>query len=204
MLTEQQRQQLDWKKTGGMLTAIVQHAFSSEVLMLGYMNSDALQMTEQTSRVTFYSRNKRRLWTKGEKSGNVLQLISIHPDCDNDTLLILAQPKGPTCHKGTSSCFHSAASSWGFLYALETLIGKRKTADPQGSYTASLYARGTKRIAQKVGEEGVEIALAAAVRDRQELANEAADLLYHLLVLLQDQDLNLSRVIGLLRERHGC
>ncbi|MCR3755524.1 MAG: putative bifunctional phosphoribosyl-AMP cyclohydrolase/phosphoribosyl-ATP pyrophosphatase [Sodalis sp. Psp] len=202
MLTEQQRRQLDWQKTGGMMTTIVQHAFSGEVLMLGYMDLNALQMTEQTGCVTFYSRNKRRLWTKGERSGNVLQLMSIHPDCDNDTLLILAQPKGPTCHNGTSSCFHPATSAWSFLCALETLIGERKAASPQSSYTSSLYAGGTKRIAQKVGEEGIETALAATVHDRRELINEAADLLYHLLVLLQDQDLNLSQVIDLLRERH--
>lgn len=202
MLTEQQHQQLDWQKNGGMLPAIAQHAVSGEVLMLGYMNADALQATEQSSQVTFYSRSKERLWTKGESSGNALRLVSIHPDCDNDTLLILAHPQGPTCHNGTSSCFHPAASDWGFLYALETLLGERKNADPQSSYTASLYASGTKRIAQKVGEEGVETALAAAVHDRKELPNEAADLLYHLLVLLQDQELDLSCVIGRLRERH--
>lgn len=202
MLTEQQHQQLDWQKTGGMLPAIVQHAVSGEVLMLGYMNADALQATEQSGQVTFYSRSKGRLWTKGESSGNVLRLVSIHPDCDNDTLLILAHPQGPTCHNGTSSCFHPAASDWGFLYTLETLLGARKNADPQSSYTASLYASGTKRIAQKVGEEGVETALAATVHDKEELTNEAADLLYHLLVLLQDQELDLSRVIGRLRERH--
>ncbi|OZI15656.1 bifunctional phosphoribosyl-AMP cyclohydrolase/phosphoribosyl-ATP diphosphatase, partial [Sodalis-like symbiont of Philaenus spumarius] len=115
MLTEQQYQQLDWQKTGGMLPAIVQHAVSGEVLMLGYMNADALRATQKSGQVTFYSRSKSRLWTKGESSGNVLRLGSIYPDCDNDTLLILALPQGPTCHKGTSSCFHPAASDWGFL-----------------------------------------------------------------------------------------
>lgn len=204
MLTEQQQQQLDWQKTGGMMTAIVQHAFSGEVLMLGYMDHNALQMTKKTGRVTFYSRNKGRLWTKGERSGNVLHLVSIHPDCDNDTLLVLARPQGPTCHNGTNSCFYPAASAWSFLYALETLIGERKAAAPQNSYTSRLYASGTKRIAQKVGEEGIETALAAITHDRQELTNEAADLMYHLLVLLQDQDLNLSLVIDLLRKRHSC
>ncbi|MEN3260444.1 bifunctional phosphoribosyl-AMP cyclohydrolase/phosphoribosyl-ATP diphosphatase HisIE [Sodalis endosymbiont of Spalangia cameroni] len=202
MLTEQQRQQLDWQKNGGLLPAIVQHAVSGEVLMLGYMNADALQATEQSGQVTFYSRSKQRLWTKGESSGHVLHLVSLHPDCDNDTLLILAHPKGPTCHNGTSSCFAPASSDWGFLYTLETLLGERKNADPHSSYTASLYASGTKRIAQKVGEEGVETALAATVHDKEELTNEAADLVYHLLVLLQDQELDLSRVIGRLRERH--
>lgn len=202
MLTEQQRQQLDWQKNGGLLPAIVQHAVSGEVLMLGYMNADALQATEQSGQVTFYSRSKQRLWTKGESSGHVLQLVSLYPDCDNDTLLILAHPKGPTCHNGTSSCFAPASSDGGFLYTLETLLGERKNADPHSSYTASLYASGTKRIAQKVGEEGVETALAATVHDKEELTNEAADLVYHLLVLLQDQELDLSRVIGRLRERH--
>lgn len=202
MLTEQQRGQLDWHKTGGMLPAIIQHAVSGEVLMMGYMNSEALQATEHTGRVTFFSRSKQRLWTKGESSGHFLNVVSIHPDCDNDTLLILATPDGPTCHTGTNSCFYPAETDWGFLHNLETLLGERKTADPQSSYTAQLYASGTKRIAQKVGEEGVETALAATVHDREELTSEAADLVYHLLVLLQDQDLDLSRVIGRLRERH--
>lgn len=202
MLTEQQRGQLDWAKTGQLLPAIIQHAISGEVLMLGYMNPQALKITEETGKVTFYSRSKQRLWTKGESSGNFLHVVDIHADCDHDTLLILANPDGPTCHTGTNSCFHPAASDWGFLYNLETLLGERKTADPQSSYTARLYASGTKRIAQKVGEEGVETALAATVHDRHELTNEAADLVYHLLVLLQDQDLNLSQVIGCLRERH--
>jgi len=202
MLTEQQRDQLDWAKTQNMMPAIIQHAVSGEVLMMGYMNQEALRLTEQTGRVTFFSRTKQRLWTKGESSGHFLNVVSIHPDCDNDTLLILANPDGPTCHTGTSSCFYPAESDWGFLHNLETLLAERKTADPQSSYTARLYASGTKRIAQKVGEEGVETALAATVHDREELTNEAADLVYHLLVLLQDQDLDLSRVIGVLRQRH--
>lgn len=202
MLSEQQRQQLDWQKTDNLLPAIIQHAVSGEVLMMGYMNQEALAVTEQTGRATFWSRTKQRLWTKGESSGHFLQVVSLHVDCDNDTLLVLANPQGPTCHNGTSSCFAPAASDWGFLYQLESLLAERKHADPSSSYTASLYASGTKRIAQKVGEEGVETALAATVNDREELTNEAADLVYHLLVLLQDQDLDLSRVIGRLRERH--
>ncbi|WP_413738041.1 bifunctional phosphoribosyl-AMP cyclohydrolase/phosphoribosyl-ATP diphosphatase HisIE [Sodalis sp. RH21] len=202
MLTEQQRSQLDWTKTQDMLPAIIQHAVSGEVLMMGYMNRQSLQVTEETGNVTFFSRTKQRLWTKGESSGNFLRVVSIHPDCDNDTLLILANPDGPTCHTGTSSCFYPAATDWGFLHNLETLLAERKTADPESSYTARLYASGTKRIAQKVGEEGVETALAATVHDREELTNEAADLVYHLLVLLQDQDLDLGKVIGRLRERH--
>ncbi|AXW88190.1 bifunctional phosphoribosyl-AMP cyclohydrolase/phosphoribosyl-ATP diphosphatase [Lonsdalea britannica] len=202
MLTEQQRSQLDWEKTNGMLPAIVQHAVSGEVLMLGYMNPEALQATEETGKVTFFSRTKDRLWTKGETSGNVLNVVSITPDCDNDTLLVLANPVGPTCHTGTSSCFSPAASQWQFLFELEQLLASRKTADPESSYTARLYASGTKRIAQKVGEEGLETALAATVHDREELTNEASDLMYHLLVLLQDQDLDLATIIGRLQERH--
>ncbi|AHG21864.1 phosphoribosyl-ATP pyrophosphatase [Chania multitudinisentens RB-25] len=202
MLTEQQRSQLDWAKTDNLLPVIVQHAVSGEVLMLGYMDQEALAVTEQSGKVTFFSRTKQRLWTKGESSGNFLSVVSITPDCDNDTLLILANPIGPTCHLGNNSCFHPATSDWGFLYQLEQLLASRKTASPESSYTAKLYASGTKRIAQKVGEEGVETALAATVNDREELTNEAADLIYHLLVLLQDQDLDLSKVIGRLRERH--
>ncbi|CAI1953290.1 bifunctional phosphoribosyl-AMP cyclohydrolase/phosphoribosyl-ATP diphosphatase HisIE [Serratia fonticola] len=202
MLTEQQKAKLDWAKTDNLMPAIVQHAISGEVLMLGYMDQAALDVTEQTGKVTFFSRTKQRLWTKGESSGNFLNVVSITPDCDNDTLLILANPIGPTCHLGNDSCFHPASSDWGFLYQLEQLLASRKTASPDSSYTAKLYASGTKRIAQKVGEEGVETALAATVNDREELTNEASDLIYHLLVLLQDQELDLSKVIGRLRERH--
>ena len=161
MLTEQQQAQLDWEKTDGMMPAIVQHAVSGEVLMHGYMNKEALEKTEATGKVTFYSRTKQRLWTKGETSGNVLNVVSITPDCDNDTLLVLVNPIGPTCHKGTTSCFGDAGHQWLFLYQLEQLLAERKHADPESSYTAKLYASGTKRIAQKVGEEGVETALAA-------------------------------------------
>ena len=202
MLTEQQLSQLDWEKTGGMMPVIVQHQVSGEVLMHGYMNQEALEKTLRESKVTFWSRTKQRLWTKGETSGHFLNVVSITPDCDNDTLLVLAQPIGPTCHLGTSSCFSPAAPDWTFLYQLEQLLAKRKQADPDSSYTAKLYASGTKRIAQKVGEEGVETALAATVNDRDELTNEASDLIYHLLVLLQDQDLDLSAIINNLRARH--
>ncbi|WP_072062020.1 bifunctional phosphoribosyl-AMP cyclohydrolase/phosphoribosyl-ATP diphosphatase HisIE [Pectobacterium peruviense] len=202
-LNDEQRNQLDWEKTDGMLPVVVQHAVSGEVLMLGYMNQDALQATEERGKVTFFSRTKRRLWTKGESSGHFLNVVSITPDCDNDTLLILVNPIGPTCHLGTSSCFSPAASDWTFLYQLEQLLAERKHADPDSSYTARLYASGTKRIAQKVGEEGLEAALAATVHDREELTNEAADLMYHLLVLLQDQDLDLATIINRLKERHN-
>ncbi|WP_312312344.1 bifunctional phosphoribosyl-AMP cyclohydrolase/phosphoribosyl-ATP diphosphatase HisIE [Atlantibacter sp.] len=202
MLTDAQRAQLDFEKTDGLLPVVVQHAASGEVLMLGYMNGEALDKTQQTGNVTFYSRTKQRLWTKGETSGNFLHVVSITPDCDNDTLLVLANPIGPTCHKGTSSCFGDVHHQWHFLYQLEQLLAERKHADPASSYTAKLYASGTKRIAQKVGEEGVETALAATVNDREELTNEASDLMYHLLVLLQDQELDLGKVIENLRGRH--
>lgn len=202
MLTEQQLAQLDWEKTAGLLPVVVQHAVSGEVLMLGYMNKEALAKTLDNEKVTFYSRTKERLWTKGETSGHFLNVVDIAADCDNDTLLVLANPVGPTCHKGTSSCFGETSHQWLFLYQLEELLAARKTADPASSYTAKLYASGTKRIAQKVGEEGVETALAATVHDREELTNEASDLLYHLLVLLQDQQLDLTAVIENLRKRH--
>jgi len=202
VLTEQQLSRLDWEKTQGMMPVIVQHSVSGEVLMHGYMNQDALKKTLQDGNVTFFSRTKNRLWTKGETSGHFLQVVSITPDCDNDTLLVLANPIGPTCHLGTSSCFSPAAPDWTFLYQLEQLLASRKSADPDSSYTAKLYASGTKRIAQKVGEEGVETALAATVNDREELNNEASDLIYHLLVLLQDQALDFSTIISNLRARH--
>ncbi|MEZ2636358.1 bifunctional phosphoribosyl-AMP cyclohydrolase/phosphoribosyl-ATP diphosphatase HisIE [Morganella morganii] len=202
MLTEQEITQLDWQKTGGLLPVIVQHAVSGDVLMLGYMNRDALDKTISEKRVTFYSRTKQRLWTKGESSGHFLNLTDLFKDCDNDTLLALVLPVGPTCHQGTNSCFAPAQTALGFLYELESVIKSRKNADPDSSYTAQLYAAGTKRIAQKVGEEGVETALAATVRDKAELTSESADLLYHLLVLLQDADLDLATVIAKLRSRH--
>ncbi|MBW2958524.1 bifunctional phosphoribosyl-AMP cyclohydrolase/phosphoribosyl-ATP diphosphatase HisIE [Hafnia paralvei] len=201
-LSEQQKEQLDWNKVDNLMPAIVQHAVSGEVLMLGYMTPEALDETNRSRHVTFYSRTKQRLWTKGESSGHFLNVVSITPDCDSDTLLVLAEPQGPTCHKGTRSCFSPAAPDWAFLFQLEQLLSERKNADPKSSYTASLYASGTKRIAQKVGEEGVETALAATVHDRDELVNEASDLMYHLMVLLQDQDLDLSAVINNLRKRH--
>lgn len=202
MLTEQQLAQLDWEKTDGLLPAVVQHAVSGEVLMLGYMNKEALAKTLESGKVTFFSRTKGRLWTKGETSGHFLNLVNIAPDCDNDTLLVLVNPIGPTCHTGTSSCFGDNSHQWLFLYQLEELLASRKTADPASSYTARLYASGTKRIAQKVGEEGVETALAATVHDREELTNEASDLMYHLLVLLQDQQLDLTTVIEKIGRAH--
>lgn len=202
MLTKEDIPTLDWAKTDGLIPAIVQDATSGQVLMLGCMNQEALAVTLDTSKVTFFSRSKGRLWTKGESSAHWLHLVDISTDCDSDALLVLARPDGPTCHRGTVSCFSPLEHKWNFLRSLEVLIQSRRHANPETSYTAQLFARGTKRIAQKVGEEGVETALAATVKDKEELKNEAADLVYHLLVLLADADLELADVIDTLRARH--
>ena len=202
MLTKEDIPTLDWAKTDGLIPAIVQDATSGQVLMLGCMNQEALAVTLDTSKVTFFSRSKGRLWTKGESSAHWLHLVDISTDCDSDALLVLARPDGPTCHRGTVSCFSPLEHKWNFLRSLEVLIQSRRHANPETSYTAQLFARGTKRIAQKVGEEGVETALAATVKDKEELKNEAADLVYHLLVLLADADLELADVIDILRARH--
>lgn len=197
-------ERLDWAKCDGMIPAIVQHAASGEVLMQGFMTREALDKTLATGQVTFFSRSKQRLWTKGESSGHVLQLVAITTDCDQDSLLIAANPVGPTCHLGNPSCFDGhPVPPLGFLAELEQILAARKGADPATSYTASLYAKGTKRIAQKVGEEGVEVALAAMAKDREELINESSDLLYHLTVLLQNEGLGLKDVVQRLYERHN-
>ena len=188
-----------------LLPAIVQHAISGKVLMQGYMNPDALSHTLNSGDVTFFSRSKQRLWTKGESSGHVLKLVSIDSDCDADSLLVQALPQGPTCHMGSETCWHDNSANspqLAFLYDLEQIIKARESADPASSYTASLFAKGVKRIAQKVGEEGVESALAAMAGDKEELANEAADLIFHLLVLLRSQSLELNDVVKVLQQRH--
>ncbi|PXA74871.1 bifunctional phosphoribosyl-AMP cyclohydrolase/phosphoribosyl-ATP diphosphatase HisIE [Vibrio sp. 11986-1-5] len=198
-------ERIDWQKVDGLIPAIVQDFDSSQVLMMGYMNPEALEVTLATKQVTFYSRSKQRLWTKGETSGHVLQLRNLALDCDQDTLLVKVNPIGPTCHTGTTTCWDGDSqeeSQLVWLHQLEQLLAARKSASPESSYTASLYASGTKRIAQKVGEEGVEVALAAATGDKAELISESADLIYHLLVLLQDQGLALSDVIDKLKQRH--
>lgn len=195
--------QLDWDKVDGLMPAIVQDCHSGRVLMLGYMNREALEKTQATGQVTFFSRTKNRLWTKGETSGHVLQLRDLSTDCDQDTLLAMVEPIGPTCHLGNVSCFNDQQlPSLSFLAELEQVLASRKGADPASSYTASLYAKGTKRIAQKVGEEGVETALAATVHDHEELVSESADLIYHLTVLLQQEGLQLTDVVNKLKARH--
>ncbi len=196
---------LKWPETG-LLPVIVQHTISGKVLMQGYANAEALRVTLSSKQVTFYSRSKQRLSTKGESSGHVLTLQSMVADCDLDSILLLALPHGPTCHVGTETCWHDEACnspSLSFLTDLEQVIADRQGADPKSSYTASLFARGVKRIAQKVGEEGVESALAAMAGDKEELKNEAADLIFHLLVLLRSQDLALNDVIDVLKARHA-
>lgn len=193
-------EQLDWQKGDGLLPAIVQDADSLRVLMLGYMNAEALAATRASGHVTFFSRSKQRLWTKGESSGHFLDLVELKVDCDNDTLLVLARPQGPTCHLGRASCFPDAPG--GFLGELDALVASRERERPAGSYTTKLFESGVRRIAQKVGEEGVETALAAVVQDDEALLGESADLLYHLIVLLRARGLSLADAIAVLHERH--
>ncbi|MBF6023484.1 bifunctional phosphoribosyl-AMP cyclohydrolase/phosphoribosyl-ATP diphosphatase HisIE [Lysobacter niastensis] len=203
MTTEAQALDIDalaWDKQGGLIPAIVQDSRTLRVLMLGYMNRAALQATLDSGRVTFFSRSRQRLWTKGESSGNVLELVNIEADCDADTLLVRARPHGPTCHLGNASCFAQAPS--GFVAELDALIARRENERPAGSYTTTLFEGGIRRIAQKVGEEGVETALAAVSQDDAELLGEAGDLLYHLLVLLRSRGLGLHDLEALLAQRH--
>lgn len=197
-------QSINWQKVNHLLPVIVQDFSTSEVLMLGYMNEEALRESIRQKKVVFFSRTKQRLWLKGEESGNFLHIVEMGLDCDKDTLLILAHPQGVTCHTGSISCFENTSkkSDFVFLSRLEKLINSRKNADENSSYTAELFKKGTKRIAQKVGEEGVETALAACVKDKFELKNESADLLYHLAVLLADANLSLNDVICVLKERN--
>jgi phosphoribosyl-ATP pyrophosphohydrolase/phosphoribosyl-AMP cyclohydrolase len=198
---------VDWDKGNGLLPAIIQDAGDGAVLMLGYMNREALAETVASSRVTFWSRSKGRLWTKGESSGNFLALRAVAVDCDGDTLLILAEPAGPACHTGTRTCWgenapHAAGESLGFLATLEGIIRQRIASRPEGSYTSKLLAEGTRRIAQKVGEEGLELALAAVAQPDEEVLGEAADLLYHAMLLLQVRNLSLAKVAAELELRH--
>jgi phosphoribosyl-AMP cyclohydrolase / phosphoribosyl-ATP pyrophosphohydrolase len=200
---------LDWEKMNGLVPAIVQDAASGAVLMMGYMNREALAATEATGRVTFWSRSKGRLWTKGESSGHVLEVRSISADCDQDTLLILAQPSGPACHLGTATCWgqdapRSLAQDLAFLGTLEQIVAQRIAARPEGSYTAKLLDAGLTRIAQKVGEEGLELALAAVTQSDGEIIGEAADLLFHTALLLKVKGLSLAQVVAELESRHSA
>jgi phosphoribosyl-ATP pyrophosphohydrolase/phosphoribosyl-AMP cyclohydrolase len=198
---------LDWAKGDGLLPAIVQHARTGRVLMLGYMSEPALRETLVGRRVVFFSRSRQSLWTKGETSGHFLDVVDVSSDCDADAILVLADPLGPTCHKGTESCFAEAtapdAQRLAFLPLLERIIAQRIADQPDGSYTAKLFGQGPGRIAQKIGEEGVEVALAAVTRDDDGLVAECADLLYHVLLLLKSRDLTLERVVDELKARHA-
>jgi len=187
----------------GLVPAIVQDVETNVVLMLGYMNSESLQKTNDSGLVTFFSRSKQRLWTKGEESGNHLELVSISNDCDNDTLLIKAKPKGPTCHKGTDTCWgETNDSSLAFLRTLEGVIKDRKDNPNDSSYTSSLFEKGMNKIAQKVGEEAVEVVIEAKDDNDDLFVNEAADLLYHYLILLQAKEMTLEDVVAVLKDRH--
>jgi phosphoribosyl-ATP pyrophosphohydrolase/phosphoribosyl-AMP cyclohydrolase len=198
---------IDWDKMKGLIPAVVQDAGSGAVLMLGYMNAQALAATEATRRVTFWSRSKGRLWTKGETSGHFLLVQEIAADCDRDSLLILAEPSGPVCHLGTSTCWgdgapQSRAERLAFLGQLESIIAARVAERPPGSYTTKLLDQGLGRVAQKVGEEGVELALAAVTQTDQQILGEAADLLFHMLLLLKAKGLSLTGVADTLRARN--
>lgn len=196
---------LAWDKMDGLLPAVVQDDATGQVLMLGYMDRAALEKTRETGRVTFFSRSKGRLWTKGETSGNTLDLVSVTPDCDHDALLVRAVPNGPTCHLDTPSCFGSeGATGLAFLAQLSRVIEERGEDSPEHSYTASLLSEGRDKIAQKIGEEGVEVALAAVTRDDDGLTDELADLAYHLAVLLQARELSWDDVGERLRKRHAA
>jgi phosphoribosyl-ATP pyrophosphohydrolase/phosphoribosyl-AMP cyclohydrolase len=195
---------LPWEKMDGMLPAIVQDADTGQVLMLGYMNREALEASLESGFVTFFSRSKGRLWSKGETSGNRLSLRSVHPDCDEDALLVRAIPEGPTCHLGTTSCFtEGGPNGVGWLGQLARIVEQRAAADPETSYTARLIAKGPVRIAQKIGEEGVEVALAGAVGDRAGCISETADLLYHLSVLMKARGFGWEDVAEELERRHA-
>ena len=195
---------LDWDKMDGLIPAIVQDAASGEVRMLGYMDRAALDATIADKLVTFYSRSRGGPWRKGETSGNLLDVVDIRKDCDRDALLILANPRGPTCHTGSVSCFgDDGAPGVGFIGSLERIIASRAGVDPATSYTAKQLAEGPARAAQKVGEEGVETALAGRCGDDAELTSEAADLVYHLTVLLKARGLVWADIVAELKKRHS-
>lgn len=192
---------INFKKSGGLVPVIIQNTNTLQVLMLGYMNEEAFEKTQTEGRVTFFSRSKDRLWTKGETSGNYLAVSEILEDCDNDTLLIKAIPQGPTCHTGATTCFAEETPK-GFIYELEKVIEQRIACKTEGSYTSSLFNRGVNKVAQKVGEEAVELVIEAMDNNLDLFKNEAADLLYHFLILLKTKKLKLEDIEGVLKERH--
>lgn len=206
-MTELDIASLDWPKGDGLLPAIIQHADTGKVLMLGFMNTEALAMTLRERRVTFFSRTRNRLWTKGETSGNHIDVASVTADCDRDTVLVMGRPVGPVCHTGAADCFHgqppTRVGELEFLDRLEAIIANRIAEPSDQSYTAKLYAKGPSRMAQKVGEEGLEVALAAVASDPGAVISESADLVYHLLVLLKSRGQSLHDVVRELAARHG-
>ncbi len=195
---------LNFKKSpDGLIPVIIQDSATNKVLMLGYMNEEAFEKTKQEKRVTFFSRSKNRLWTKGEESGNFLDVNEVRIDCDQDTVLIKATPVGPVCHTGADTCFNELNTSNDFLLKLETIINDRKNNPSDGSYTSSLFEKGINKIAQKVGEEAVELVIEAKDNDADLFKNEAADLLFHYLILLQAKGFNLSDITKILQIRNS-
>jgi phosphoribosyl-AMP cyclohydrolase / phosphoribosyl-ATP pyrophosphohydrolase len=195
---------LDYSKLNGLVPAVIQDNTTSVVLMLGFMNSEAVKVTEETGRVTFFSRSKNRLWTKGEESGNFLEVVSIVADCDNDTLLIKVNPAGPVCHTGSDTCWDESneENELSFLEYLQDVIDERKKQMPEGSYTTTLFRGGTRKIAQKVGEEAVETVIGAMAGDDENFIYEGADLLYHLMVLLSHKGYRIEDLAAELKKRH--
>lgn len=200
---DNQLSNIDYDKTNGLVPAIIQDGKTKNVLMVGYMNDEALTKTKETGKVTFFSRTKNRLWTKGEESGNFLELKDIKLDCDNDTLLIQVKPVGPTCHKGTDTCWgEDNSSNFGFLSTLESVIKDRYDHPDEKSYTSSLFKKGINKVAQKVGEEAVEVVIEAKDDNEELFLNESADLLYHYMILLRAKGYNLQDVVEVLEKRH--
>ncbi|TVR72160.1 MAG: bifunctional phosphoribosyl-AMP cyclohydrolase/phosphoribosyl-ATP diphosphatase HisIE [Marinilabiliales bacterium] len=194
----------DFEKCGGLVPVIVQDSLTKQVLMHAWMNREALDLTKKTGKATFYSRSRKKLWVKGETSGNWLKVVSISTDCDGDTLLLKAEPAGPVCHTGSDTCFGEERNkNIGFLKVLDEVIAQRKRELPDGSYTTTLFRSGVEKIAQKVGEEAVELVIEAVGGRDRELLGEAADLLYHLMVLLRHRGQSLKSVVDVLEERHS-
>lgn len=194
---------LDFKKMEGLIPVVVQDAFTGKVLMLGYMNEAALTKTEESGRVTFFSRSKNRLWSKGETSGNFLEVVSMQKDCDGDAILVKAKPLGPVCHTGTDTCFNEGnTSKTAFIDQLRAIIKDRKANPSTGSYTSSLFLKGINKLAQKVGEEAVELVIEAKDDNKELFLGEAADLLFHYLVLLEAKNYSLDEVVEVLKQRH--
>ena len=194
---------LDFKKMEGLIPVVVQDAFTGKVLMLGYMNEAALAKTEESGRVTFFSRSKNRLWSKGETSGNFLEVVSMQEDCDGDAILVKAKPLGPVCHTGTDTCFNEGnTSKTAFIDQLRAIIKDRKANPSTGSYTSSLFLKGINKLAQKVGEEAVELVIEAKDDNKELFLGEAADLLFHYLVLLEAKNYSLDEVVEVLKQRH--